>query len=607
MMRLENSRVYACLLVLGKRERQKILLMTLAQIIVNLLDLFGVALVGLLGALTVNGIKSQQPSSRITQILEFAHLNTFSFQLQVAILGLVVVFSMLLRTLLSIYFARKTLFLLAHQSAQISSLLISKLLAQDLLRVQKRTSQENLYAVTAGVNIVVIGVIGSSVLLIADISLLALMLFGLFVVDPIVALTTLALFGAIAYGLYRFMHVRAANIAAHQMELIIKNNGSLLDAMNSYRELVVLNRRSYVSSQIGIQRNSLADMTAELQFMPNLSKHVIESAVILAAMTISATQFIIQDSTQAISTLAVFLAAGSRIAPAVLRLQQSAVQIRSSIASASSTLDLSLELESVNPLPIDKSVFDTNYDGFTPTIKLENVNFSYPGSHDTLITNLNLDINAGDFVAIVGPSGAGKSTVVDLILGIIKPNSGSVTISNLDPLETYANWPGAVAYVPQDVYFFDGTVKDNLCLGYNSDLIGEEQLNQVLREAKLEVFFEGNNRGILTQVGEAGTKLSGGQRQRLGIARALLSRPKLLITDEATSALDSETEASLAESLLSLQGASTIVMIAHRLSTIRQANKVVYLSDGHIQAVGTFEEVRSQVFDFDNQAKLMGL
>jgi ABC-type multidrug transport system fused ATPase/permease subunit len=607
MMRLENSRVYACLLVLGKRERQKILLMTLAQIIVNLLDLFGVALVGLLGALTVNGIKSQQPSSRITQILEFAHLNTFSFQLQVAILGLVVVFSMLLRTLLSIYFARKTLFLLAHQSAQISSLLISKLLAQDLLRVQKRTSQENLYAVTAGVNIVVIGVIGSSVLLIADISLLALMLFGLFVVDPIVALTTLTLFGAIAYGLYRFMHVRAANIAAHQMELIIKNNGSLLDAMNSYRELVVLNRRSYVSSQIGIQRNSLADMTAELQFMPNLSKHVIESAVILAAMTISATQFIVQDSTQAISTLAVFLAAGSRIAPAVLRLQQSAVQIRSSIASASSTLDLSLELESVNPLPIDKSVFDTNYDGFTPAIKLENVNFSYPGSHDTLITNLNLDIKAGDFVAIVGPSGAGKSTVVDLILGIIKPNSGSVTISNLDPLETYANWPGAVAYVPQDVYFFDGTVKDNLCLGYNSDLIGEEQLNQVLREAKLEVFFEGNNRGILTQVGEAGTKLSGGQRQRLGIARALLSRPKLLITDEATSALDSETEASLAESLLSLQGASTIVMIAHRLSTIRQANKVVYLSDGHIQAVGTFEEVRSQVFDFDNQAKLMGL
>lgn len=607
MTRLENSRVYACLLVLGKRERQKILLMTLAQIIVNLLDLFGVAIVGLLGALTVNGIKSQQPSSRITQILEFAHLNTFSFQLQVAILGLVVVFSMMLRTFLSIYFARKTLFFLAHQSAQISSLLISKLLAQDLLKVQKRTTQENLYAVTAGVNIVVIGVIGSSVLLLADISLLLLMLFGLFVVDPIVALTTLTLFGVIAYGLYRFMHVRAAKIAAHQMDLTIKSNGSLLDAINSYRELVVLNRRSYVSSQIAIQRNSLAEMTAELQFMPNLSKHVIESTVILSAMIISAIQFIVQDSTQAISTLAVFLAAGSRIAPAVLRLQQSAVQIRSSIASASSTLDLSLELESVNPLPIDKSVFDTNYDGFTPAIKLENVNFSYPGSHDTLITNLNLDIKAGDFVAIVGPSGAGKSTVVDLILGIIKPNSGSVTISNLDPLETYANWPGAVAYVPQDVYFFDGTVKDNLCLGYNSDLIGEEQLNQVLREAKLEVFFEGNNRGILTQVGEAGTKLSGGQRQRLGIARALLSRPKLLITDEATSALDSETEASLAESLLSLQGASTIVMIAHRLSTIRQANKVVYLSDGHIQAVGTFEEVRSQVFDFDNQAKLMGL
>jgi ABC-type multidrug transport system fused ATPase/permease subunit len=607
MMRLENSRVYACLLVLGKKERQKIILMTLAQIIVNLLDLFGVAIVGLLGALTVNGIKSQQPSSRITQILEFAHLNTFSFQLQVAILGLVVVFSMMLRTLLSIYFARKTLFFLAHQSAQISSILISKLLAQDLLKVNKRTTQENLYSVTAGVNIVVLGVIGSGVLLIADISLLLFMLFGLFVVDPIVALTTLALFGTIAYGLYRFMHTRAAKIAAHQMDLTIKSSGSLLDALNSYRELVVLNRRSYVSGQIAIQRNLLANMTAELQFMPNLSKHIIESTVILSAMIISAIQFLVQDSTQAISTLAVFLAAGSRIAPAVLRLQQSAVQIRSSIASSSSTLDMFLELEFVKPLPKDKSEFDRNYEGFNPVILLENVNFSYPGSNRTLIKNLNLEIEAGDFVAIVGPSGEGKSTIVDLLLGIIKPSSGRVTISNLDPIDTYAKWPGAVAYVPQSVFLFDGTVKDNLCLGYNSELIDEADFRQVLRETKLDFFFENNNHGILTEVGEAGAKLSGGQRQRLGIARALISRPKLLIMDEVTSALDSETEASLAESLMSLKGSSTIVMIAHRLSSVRLADSVVYVQDGQIRAIGTFSEVRSQIAEFDEQARLMGL
>ncbi len=606
-MRLENSRVYACLLVLGKKERQKIILMTLAQIIVNLLDLFGVAIVGLLGALTVNGIKSQQPSSRITQILEFAHLNTFSFQLQVAILGLVVVFSMMLRTLLSIYFARKTLFFLAHQSAQISSILISKLLAQDLLKVNKRTTQENLYSVTAGVNIVVLGVIGSGVLLIADISLLLFMLFGLFVVDPIVALTTLALFGTIAYGLYRFMHTRAAKIAAHQMDLTIKSSGSLLDALNSYRELVVLNRRSYVSGQIAIQRNLLANMTAELQFMPNLSKHIIESTVILSAMIISAIQFLVQDSTQAISTLAVFLAAGSRIAPAVLRLQQSAVQIRSSIASSSSTLDMFLELEFVKPLPKDKSEFDRNYEGFNPVILLENVNFSYPGSNRTLIKNLNLEIEAGDFVAIVGPSGEGKSTIVDLLLGIIKPSSGRVTISNLDPIDTYAKWPGAVAYVPQSVFLFDGTVKDNLCLGYNSELIDEADFRQVLRETKLDFFFENNNHGILTEVGEAGAKLSGGQRQRLGIARALISRPKLLIMDEVTSALDSETEASLAESLMSLKGSSTIVMIAHRLSSVRLADSVVYVQDGQIRAIGTFSEVRSQIAEFDEQARLMGL
>ena len=581
--------------------------MTFAQIVVNLLDLFGVAIVGVLGALTVNGIKSQQPGSRITQILEFAHLNTFSFQLQVAILGLVVVLSMMLRTLLSIYFARKTLFFLAHQSAEISSILVSKLLAQDLLKVQKRTTQENLYAVTTGVNIVVLGVVGSGVLLIADTSLLIFMLFGLFVVDPIVALSTLILFGAIAYGLYKFMHLRAAKLGANQMHLTIQSNGSLLDAINSYRELVVLNRRSYVSHQIALQRVSLADMTAELQFMPNLSKHLIESTVILAAMIISAIQFIVQDSTQAIATLAVFLAAGSRIAPAVLRLQQSAIQIRSSMASASPTLDLSLELQFVQPLPIDKGEFDRNYEGFNPAIKLENVNFSYPGSSQTLIRNLNLEIKAGDFVAIVGPSGGGKSTVVDLILGIIKPNSGSVKISSLEPLDTYEKWPGAVAYVPQDVYLFDGTVKENLCLGYNSELIDEEQLKQVLKETKLDFLFETHNHGILTQVGEAGTKLSGGQRQRIGIARALISRPKLLITDEATSALDGQTEADISDAIQRLKGSTTVVMIAHRLSTVRNADIVVYMKDGKILAQGTFSEVRTAVLDFDKQAQLMGL
>jgi ABC-type multidrug transport system fused ATPase/permease subunit len=607
MVRLKKSKIYVCLLALGKQERHKVIVMTLAQIVVNLLDLFGVAIVGVLGALTVTGIKSQQPGSRVSEILHVAHLESYSFQVQVAVLGLVVVISMMLRTLLSIYFARKTLFFLAHRSATISSTLTSKLLSQDLLKVNKRTTQENLYAVTTGVNIVVLGVIGSLVLLVADLSLLIFMLLGLFVVDPLVALTTFILFGAIALGLYKFMHVRAQEIGAQQMDLTIKSNNSLLDAINSYRELVVLNRRGYVTNQIAAQRGALAGMTAELQFMPNLSKYLIESTVVLAAIIISAIQFIVQDSTHAIATLAVFLAAGSRIAPAVLRFQQGAIQIRSSIASANSTLDLIVELEYTDTLKSDPSIFDREYEGFVPEIKLENVSFSYPDSSQQLIKNLNLNIDAGDFVAIVGPSGAGKSTLVDLLLGIVTPSSGNVAISNHNPLETFSMWPGAVSYVPQNVYLIDGTVKENLCLGYDSELINDDEFRRVLSDTKLNFLFDSHNQGLETPVGEAGTKLSGGQRQRLGIARALISRPKLLITDEATSALDSETEASLAESLLSLKGSSTIVMIAHRLSSVRLANRVIYIHDGEIKATGTFGEVRKQIPEFDEQAKLMGL
>ena len=561
----------------------------------------------MLGALTITGIRSQQPGTRVASLLSILNLDSIQFQKQVAILGGLAMFALIVRTILSIYFTKRTLRFLANRSALISGNLVSKLLSRPLLEIQTRSTQENLYAVTTGVQIITAGVIGSLVMSIADISLLLIMIAGLFVVDSTVSITTTILFSAIGFGLYRFMHVRVATIGAMQMDLSIKGNDSILDALNSYRELVVSNRRGAVAQNILAQRLALANLTADLQFMPTLSKYLIESTIVLAAVIISAIQFLMQDSTHAIATLAVFLAAGSRIAPAVLRLQQNSLQIRNSLAASTSTLNILEQYADLNTPEVGNLTSNKQYLGFNPSVSITHVDFSYPGSDLKVLRDINLEISPGDFVAITGVSGSGKSTLVDLILGVLNPISGEIKISETSPLDAFKKWPGAVGYVPQDVYLIQGTIKENFEIGLNDVQDHDRNYIKALTDAKMEFIFSSPNLGLNTMVGENGTKLSGGQRQRLGIARALTTSPRLLVLDEATSALDSETESELTESIQALKGSSTIIMIAHRLSTVRQANKVVYLSEGKIQAVGTFEEVRSRVPNFDNQAKLMGL
>ena len=220
---------------------------------------------------------------------------------------------------------------------------------------------------------------------------------------------------------------------------------------------------------------------------------------------------------------------------------------------------------------------------------------------------VSLNVPAGSSLAIVGPTGAGKSTLADLILGVLIPDSGVTLIGGFAPAEAIRKSPGAVGYVPQDVAMVNGTVRENVALGFPVEIIDDEWVWDALRRAHLGKFLRDSREGIDTLIGEHGIKLSGGQRQRLGIARALYTRPKLLVLDEATSALDAETEKAIAQTLKELEGTVTTVTIAHRLATIRHCDLVVYLEGGRVQAQGSFNEVRAMAPQFDRQAQLLGL
>ncbi len=581
--------------LISVKSRNRAIVSTIFLVFVGILDLIGVAIIGALGALSIQAIEINDTGRRVNLLLNVINIQNFDIEFQILFLSLIAGLLFLLKTIISVTITKYIYFFLSTENTFVSSRLFSKILSQDYISLQKQNSQHLLYIATEGVRSMIFGILATLLSIIVDFSLLIIILFGLILVDPLIAIGMIMLFGFTAIFLNSILKSRSLNLGTRIKELTIKSNETVLEALNSYKEVHVRNQRSHYSSEFFKIRKMFGNSIAESSFIPYISKYFVESIVVIGMLAIICLQFVTKSPTYAVASITVFVAASARIAPAVLRIQQGFLSIGQNIGSANSTIELIEELKSIQPEMNPDFLPDFIYNGFKPDVNISDLTFQYSKDSNFLLSISSLNIPAGTSVAFIGPSGSGKTTLVDLILGVLKPSSGSIKISGMSPDETIRKWPGAISYVPQDVFIANGTIRENICLGYTSEHFSEDLVRDAIEFSGLQDFVQELPNSLDTLVGESGNQISGGQRQRIGIARALLIKPRVLILDEATSSLDINTEKDVTNYINLLYGKVTTIFIAHRLSTIKNVDQVVYIEDGKVLAVGKYSHVKNHI------------
>jgi ABC-type multidrug transport system fused ATPase/permease subunit len=605
-----SRRIGNALKLIPRNRRRKLFGIVLIQAALAFFDLVGIALIGIIGALSVSGIKSSIPSEGIYRVLTFLGIENLLFQRQIAILGTLAALFLITKTIISARINKRILRFLSSNTSIVSNNLYRRLLNNPVIMLDGTSSQKTLYAITQGVQSLNIGAVGSLMNIVSEMMLLIVLASGLIIFDTILAIGTLALFGFGAIALYFTLHKRARALGIEYSELTVSLNDIFIESRSAYRELFVKSQLKIYWEKFRKNRESLGLNVAESAFMPLVSKYAIEISLILGALLVTALQFSRGNAEQAAASLGVFFATSSRLAPSILRMQQSLISMKIALYESAVTAEFISDLNNSEQLDL----FDENNlirsdkessEAFHSEVKINSVTVFYKNAHTPALNNVSFSVPKGSFTAIVGPSGAGKSTLADCILGILSPSAGFITISGKSPIEAIKIWPEKISYVPQEAYLARRTIQENVTfnLDYSKEL--ENRVLTALSDSNALDFVNDLPSGIHTQIGERGSQLSGGQRQRVGIARALYSNPELLVLDEATSALDSLSESLITETLSRAKGKCTLIVIAHRLSTVRMADQLIYLESGEVTDVGTFEELYLKNLKFARQVDVM--
>lgn len=451
----------------------------------------------------------------------------------------------------------------------------------------KRNIAEMIHNSTGQVNLFAVVFLQSLLLFVSEIVVIILIVFFFLLVNPVLMIITSLFLGFVVFTLGKKTKKIFNEVGERQNISIVSMYKVINESISALKEIRVLGVKDFFIKRFDEYSEEYKEMSIKataIQIVPKIFlEFVFVSAVIVTIIYCIIFQ---QNLKEIFPILTLFMIGFYKIFPSLSRVVTYINQIAISKVSFDILYNEFEKLGHSTKVISDKK--DVTPICFDKLINLSDINFSYVDG-EKILNNFSLNIKKNTTVAFVGRSGAGKSTILDLLLGLLVPNSGDIKIDGISIFDNLEGWYKKVSYIPQSISFVDDTIKNNIALGIN--LIDEERLQEAIEGAQLFDFVKSLPAGINTQIGDKGVKLSGGQKQRIGIARALYKNPEILIFDEATSALDVETEAMLTSAINNLSHKKTIIIVAHRLSTIKDSDVIYILEQGNIVAHGGYKDL----------------
>ena len=579
------------------RERRRLQLVALYGVLIAAIDTVALVLV-----YAVINLLNNQPFTGIAKRLIGAQTRGHDNYRLALILLAITAMLFILRSLLSVLGLWLTVGAANAADADlISRLLIGHARAPQLMRLE-RNSSETLRTVLNSVDQVMFGVVSSSVSLVSNGAVALAVTLGLFLSSPPVAVAVTVYFLLVAVAWVRVVRGGLVRRGLRVQELQKERYRLVLQGLAAAKELQLRGRALfYADGAVARTRGINAAMRGANVVNQSL-RYMLETSLVLGAVLVVAAAGFTGGRASVLPAVGLVLAGAFRFLPALNQILFLSNQVQFN-NSATDFVERELKAfgtfgqePATRPRPVAAPL------RFVRELRLESVTFRYPTRSEPALRGVSLNLRSGESVGIVGPTGSGKSTLLDVILGMLEPDTGCVTIDGAPLAECREAWQRSIGYVPQDVYLVDDTLRANVALGWYGDEIDDQSVIDAIRLAGLEHVVAELPDGLETVVGERGVRLSGGQRQRVGLARALYTRPGVLVLDEATSNLDQATEHRIVETLAALRGGVTMIVVTHRAASVRDCDRLHYLESGIIRVAGTFDEIRTAVPEFDRPA-----
>lgn len=595
--------------LLANRQKATLVLFGLAGTVSNGLDVLGVAILGILGAVAF-GVAGESTS------IAGLYLPSSPGQLMAVVAAVFLAkaaASIALAWVVERYLAK----LQVLAAAQVSQ----DIFGSGLAKVGALSQPEIEWAILRSSTVAFRGLFSASLTLLNGFTLSMLLIVLLFLTDWRLALSTTVYFSGVLAA-FHLLTKKALRVKGNEFaSASVGVHQAIANLVRAFREITVANKLALFKQSLIEKRRIVAEAGAVNSILGQLPRVVLELALIVGVAGFFGVQALVSEANADMSTLSIFLAGSLRMISALLPLQRSFMVLRFDGEQAKACQEM-LEGRGEGGISNSARALSGALDERPPRhentsakrnggidVQIQHLTFSYgsPSASGSTLSDVSVDVPAGAFIALIGPSGAGKSTLVDLVLGLYQPSTGSVLCDGMDPIELRESQPGSMAYLPQTPGLISGTILQNIALDHEVSGVAEESVWEALAKANLADDVLRLPEGLYTNLGKQSDRLSGGQRQRLGLARALFTRPRLLVLDEATSALDAESEDAIAQSLRELRGITTVITIAHRLSTIRGADNVIVVNQGKIDDQGTFDDLRARNELVSRHSDLLGI